>query len=185
MAITRVLVCASQHFNVPPCASCCPHADLYSPAPKDDVNLPNSEEPIFGDVHFQHLLFWIGGAFTIVSIAICLFLAISHLSCYVRPREQRQIIRILFYPVVYGVCSCLSILDYPASLYLAPTADLYEPVALMAIFLLFVEFSHDDPSTRENYFGELEHKKKTGSQFKKGGWVTVPGGSLRWYQVRS
>jgi hypothetical protein len=154
------------------------------PAPKDDVNLPNSEEPIFGDVHFQTLLFWIAAGFTTVNAIICLFLAITHLTCYVRPREQRQIIRILFYPVVYGVCSCFSIQSYPNSLYLAPTADIYEPVALTGIFLLFIEYAHGEPSTREQYFAELEHKKKTGSQFKKGGWVTVPGGSLRWYQVR-
>lgn len=54
----------------------------------------------------------------------------------------------------------------------------------MGIFFLFVEFSHGDPNSREQYFSELEHKRKTGSQFKKGGWVTESGGSLRWFQVR-
>lgn len=154
-----------------------------SSAAKDDVELLNAEQPIFGNVHFQDLLFYIGGGFTAITILCSLFLAISHLSCYVRPREQRQIIRILFYPVVFGLCSCFSILDYPASLYLLPTASIYEPVALMGIFLLFVEFSHDDPGSREQYFSELDHKRKTGSQLKKDGWQTVSGGSLRWYQV--
>ena len=154
------------------------------PLPKDDVNRPNTEEPIMGDIHFQRLLFYIAGGFSAITIILCLFLAVSHLACYVRPREQRQIIRIAFYPVVYSLLCCFSILDYPASRYLLPATSFYEPVALMGIFFLFVEFAHDDPSTRDDYFSQLEHKRKTGSRFKKGGWVTVPGGSPRWYHVR-
>ena len=153
------------------------------PLPKDAIDAKNAEKPIIGNVTFQHLEFYIAAGFSCVCVTLMFFVAVSHLSCYVRPREQRQIIRICFYPVTFAICSAFSIFSYPVSIYAQPAAAIYEPVSLAAIFFLFVEFSAGNPENREFYFYELEHKRQTGPRFGKKKWTTGSGGSLRWYQV--
>ncbi|KAI0859835.1 organic solute transporter Ostalpha-domain-containing protein [Xylaria cubensis] len=153
------------------------------PLPKDEIEGGPSEQPIVGNITFQYLLFYISLVFTGITILSSLSITISHLRCYVRPREQRQVVRILFYPVFLAVTSTFSILDYTAYLYLWPAAGLYEPISLAAIFFLFVEFAAPDASTREQYFNNLEAKRQKGGRFElKKAWTLVPGGSLRWYQ---
>ncbi|KAI0549786.1 organic solute transporter Ostalpha-domain-containing protein [Xylaria curta] len=153
------------------------------PLPKDEIEGGPSEQPIVGNITFQQLLFYISLVFTGITILSSLSITISHLRCYVRPREQRQVVRILFYPVILAVTSTFSILNYTAYLYLWPAAGLYEPISLAAIFFLFVEFAAPDASTREQYFNDLEAKRQKGGRFElKKAWTLVPGGSLRWYQ---
>lgn len=154
------------------------------PLPKNTIDGKNAEKPIIGNIKFQRLEFYIAAGFSVICATLMLYVAISHLCCYVRPREQRQIVRICFYPVVFAVCSLFSIYNYGDSLYLQPTASLYEPVSLTAIFFLFVEFAAGKPDTREQYFYELENKRQVGPRFGKKRWVVANGGSLRWYQVR-
>lgn len=155
------------------------------PVPNSVIEAPNAEQPIFGSISFQHFLFYISAGFTVVGCGLAILLAIRHLTCYVRPREQRQIVRIAFYPVVFALFSCFSVLSYPASLYLLPLANVYEPVALIGVFLLFVEFAAPDPDTREEYFRNLPHQRQVGGKFGFGGkWQIEEGGSSRWYHVR-
>ena len=120
------------------------------PLPKDAIDAKNAEKPIIGNVTFQHLEFYIAAGFSCVCVTLMFFVAVSHLSCYVRPREQRQIIRICFYPVTFAICSAFSIFSYPVSIYAQPAAAIYEPVSLAAIFFLFVEFSAGNPENRES-----------------------------------
>ena len=61
------------------------------PLSKAEIDRPNAEKPFVGDVTLQHLMWYISGGFTLLAVALGVFLAITHLSCYVRPREQRQI----------------------------------------------------------------------------------------------
>lgn len=154
------------------------------PLPKDAIDGKNVEKPIVGNIKFQRLEFYIAAGFTAMCASLMFYVAVSHLSCYVRPREQRQIVRICFYPVVFAICSCFSIYNYADSLYLQPAASLYEPVSLTALFFLFVEFAAGSPDTREQYFYELEHKRQVGPRFGKKRWVSESGGSLRWFQVQ-
>ena len=157
------------------------------PLSKAEIDHPNVEKPIIGNVTLQHLMWYISGGFSVLAVILGTFLAITHLSCYVRPREQRQIIRIAFYPVVFCILGCFSIYSYPDSIYFLPSQQLYEPVALAAIFFLFIEFAAPNTETREQYFYELEHRKQKGGRFAKfkrnKSWDVVEGGSLRWYQV--
>jgi len=158
------------------------------PTSHDQNGMPNVEEPIIGSLKFQTLLLYISAGLTGVTALLCLLLAFRHLACYIRPREQRQILRIAFLPVVFTALSCLSVYSYEASQYLGPARDLYEPVALAAIFLLFVEFAAPDLDTRERYFYELENKvpAEGQSRFSRNKiYNIIPGGSLRWYQVNN
>lgn len=128
-------------------------------------------------------MLYISGPCTIITIGISFTLMVKHLLCYCRPREQRQIIRIAFLPPLYSIMSFFTIYSYPDSLYLKPAQDLYEPVALASLFFLYTEFAAPDPATRETYFAELENRRKIGGRFSKK-YEAVPGGSLRWFQVR-
>ncbi|KAI1325513.1 organic solute transporter Ostalpha-domain-containing protein [Xylariaceae sp. FL0255] len=156
------------------------------PLPVSEIEAASiPEKPIFGDITFQTLQFYISLGFTAIVIATFLYSSISHLCCYVRPREQRQIIRILFYNVVVAVVSTFSIFNYKAYPYLWPVEGLYEPISLGAIFFLFVEFAAPDPETREEYFNSLDNQRQKGGRFQlKKAWTFVPGGSLRWYQSK-
>ena len=154
------------------------------PLPKSYVDLPNAEKPIVGSIKFQQLMLYIGAAFTVLNAFFTLSLMVRHLLCYTRPREQRQIIRIVFYPMVFGVFSLFSIYSYPDSLYLSPAQEIYEPVALVSLFILFAEYAAPDQESRELYFYQLENRKQKGGKFsRKKGYDVIPGGSLRWYQV--
>ena len=155
------------------------------PLSKAEIDKAIVEVSIVGNFDFQHLMFYISRGFSGAASILMLALALSHLQCYVRPREQRQIIRIAFYPVVKAVLSCFSIYSYPDSIYFLPSQDLYEPCALAAIFFLFIEFAAPDLDTRDQYFNELELRRPGGGTFQRRRRIeTVPGGSLRWYQVR-
>ena len=90
------------------------------PLSKAEIDRANVEKPIVGNVTLQHLMLYISGGFTGLAVVLGTLLAITHLSCYVRPREQRQIIRIVFFPVVFCILSCFSIYSYPDSIYLKP-----------------------------------------------------------------
>ena len=155
------------------------------PLPKDEASLQMAAEPIAGSLTFQHIILLVSigcaGAATIIS----LFLIFKHLHRYTQPKQQRQIIRIIFTPVVFGLMSALSIVDYDAAIYLIPLRDLYETFALGSLFLLFTEYVAPDPVTRDAYFYNLEQRKKRGGMFSRSKeYDVVPGGSLKWFKVR-
>ena len=144
-----------------------------------------AEKPIIGSLDTQHLLFYISLGFSAITVLAAGSLAITHLFNYSRPREQRQIVRICFYPVVFALLSTFSIFDYAAYIYLEPIRNMYEPIALASLFLLLVEFAAPNPSSREEYFDNLENRKQEGGKCRRRRkWKSVPGGSLRWFQVR-
>lgn len=153
------------------------------PIPLSVIKEPNREKPIFGKTTTQDLLVYISVASAGYTIIVCCYLILTHLLHYVRAREQRQIIRLAFYPLFYAVFSAASVYTYPDSIYLRPAGDLIEPISLAALFLLFLEFAEPNPDRREEYFGSLELKYQV-KRFSKE-MQTVPGGSYRWFQVSS
>lgn len=151
------------------------------PIPLSEIRKPNIEQPLFRNVTTQDVLVYIGLASSAYTTIACSYLAIAHLFHYVRAREQRQIIRLCFYPLFFAVFSTAAIYDYPNSIYLEPARDLIEPISLAALFLLFLEFAEPDVNRREEYFSSLELRVQMG-RFSKQTKV-IPGGSYRWFQV--
>lgn len=154
------------------------------PLPKDEASLLLAGDPVLGSLTFQHLILLISigcaGATTVIS----LFLILKHLHRYREPKQQRQVIRIIFTPVVFAVLSVLCILDYNAAIYIIPLRDLYETFALASIFILAVQYVAPDEATRDAYFSNLENRKKRGSTFSRSKeYDVIPGGSLIWYRV--
>ena len=95
--LNRLLLAATGIFNV----TC--------PLSKAEIDRANVEKPIVGDITLQRLMFYISCGFTILAAGLGIFLAITNLRCWVRPREQRQIIRIAFYPVTFCPLGCFSV----------------------------------------------------------------------------
>jgi hypothetical protein len=154
------------------------------PLPKDEADLKLVGEPIVGSLTFQHIILLISIGCAGASAALSLWLILKHLHRYTQPMQQRQIIRIIFTPVVFAVLSALAILDYNAAIYLIPLRDLYETFALASLFLLFTAYVAPDEDTRDSFFFNLEYRKKRGSMFSRSkAYDVIPGGCLNWFKV--
>ncbi|KAK0945161.1 hypothetical protein LTR29_003253 [Friedmanniomyces endolithicus] len=86
-------------------------------------------------------LVWSAAACSITTIAIALSLVVLHLRRYRAPREQRQIIRIVFCVIVYAVIAFFEVASYEVAQYIDPLGDLYEAFGLCALYLLFLQYA--------------------------------------------
>ena len=75
-------------------------------------------------------MLWISLASVAVTTAVSLALIVQHLRRYRSPKEQRQIIRIIFGIVVYSFVAFFGIYSYESAQYIDPLGDLYEAFAL-------------------------------------------------------
>lgn len=82
------------------------------PLPKDAAEYKVVPVPAIGPFTTQHLLLLISGSAALLTGFISYFNIIKHLHRYTEPKQQRQIIRILYFPVVFSVLSAVSIIDY-------------------------------------------------------------------------
>lgn len=158
------------------------HGSHTCPAPKNAAELETVATPIVGSTTFQDLILYICAGCAGVAGILCVYNIVMNLAHYSRPREQRQVIRVLFTPVIFCLFSVFTQIHYNAAIYMPPIRDLYESFAMAAIFLLFVEYVTPDPSTRFAYFTSLENHKSRGRGKK--GYDVVPGGSLRFFKTR-
>ena len=88
-----------------------------------------------------NLMQWIAVGCTIATGLILLVLKTCHLHCYTRPKEQRQIVRILIAPSVWALVSMGQILDYRIAQYIQPLGEVYESIYLCCVFLLVREYA--------------------------------------------
>jgi Organic solute transporter Ostalpha len=162
------------------------HGSHTCPAPKNAAEINTVAQPIVGSVTFQHLILYICAGCTGVASILCLVNIFIHLAHYSRPKEQRQIVRVVFTPVIFCLFSIFTQIGYSSAIYMPPIRDLYESFALAAIFLLFVEYVAPDPSTRSAYFSNLENRQPRGGRFSNSNkdYDIVPGGSLRFFKTR-
>lgn len=120
-------------------------------------------EPIIGRFTFQHIVHIIGWVCFGITAIFCLGLCILHFRQYRAPNEQRNVFRIIIFPVVASLIAVISTYTYSASGYIGPIAQLYEAIALASLFLLYVQYVAPEESTRVAFFRELEYKTKNGS----------------------
>lgn len=130
------------------------------PAPDTDGDVLVGQ-PVVGNMTSHTLMTILAGAAAAVTLLISVFLIWKHLHRYTEPRQQRQIVRILFTPFVYAVFSFLSVLDYNAAKFLSPVATIYEGFALASLFLLFVEYlvPNGTWADRRQYFNKAQDPK--------------------------
>lgn len=153
--------------------------------------LVGHEEPIFGDVTFHHFGLFLSAAFGLVALSIGMFLILMHSTHYLKPFEQRHIIRILFLIPVYSVVSFLSYLYYQHAIYFDILEGCYEAFAISSFFTLLCAYVAPNLHDQKEYFRTLTPKnwfwgvfglqKVTGGQNK--GPFRKPRSGLTWFNV--
>ncbi|EXJ91030.1 hypothetical protein A1O1_04137 [Capronia coronata CBS 617.96] len=150
-----------------------------------------SEDPLWDDYTFHQLGEWIGGGFTIIAILVSFFLIFMHATHYLKPWEQRHIIRILFMVPVYAAVSFLSYYFYNHSVYFEVIRDCYEAFAIASFFSLLCAYVAPDLHQQKVYFRTITPKKWvwpmkylqkcTGGA--ENGWLRTPRSGLTWFNV--
>ena len=75
-------------------------------------------------------MIWVALGSTAATTGIALSLIILHLRRYRSPKEQRQIVRIIFSVIVYSVVAFFEIWKYESAQYVDPIGDVYEAFGL-------------------------------------------------------
>ncbi|RVX71172.1 hypothetical protein B0A52_03538 [Exophiala mesophila] len=150
-----------------------------------------SEDPIWHDYTLHHLGLWLSAAFALVAILVSFFLIFMHATHYLRPWEQRHIIRILFMVPVYAAVSFLSFYYYNHSVYFEVIRDCYEAFAIASFFSLLCAYIAADLHQQKAYFRTITPKKWiwpmryfqkcTGGE--QNGWLRTPRSGLTWFNV--
>lgn len=106
----------------------------------------------------KHKIGWaICGICSILTIVITIRSVAMHARNYRVPGEQRQILRILYLPMVYGVISFLSYRFFSAYTYYSFIQAAYESVTLSAFLLLLIQYV---AATSTEYSAEAALSKK-------------------------
>ncbi|KAH8669499.1 organic solute transporter Ostalpha-domain-containing protein [Tricladium varicosporioides] len=115
-------------------------------------NITNPPQvPVIGDLSFHKVIIIISGACMAFSCLVSFYLIMRHATHYSIPKEQRQVIRIIFIIPVFAVVAFLSIAFYSAEVYLKPVEDLYEAFALSAFFYLLCAFVQENDDERQAF----------------------------------
>lgn len=150
-----------------------------------------TEEPIWHDYTFHHLGLWLSAVFSIIAIVVSFFLIFMHATHYLKPFEQRHIIRILFMVPVYAAVSFLSFYYYNHSVYFEVLRDCYEAFAIASFFSLLCSYVAADLHQQKIYFRSITpmnwvwpmkyFQKCTGGA--EAGWLRKPRSGLTWFNV--
>jgi len=109
-----------------------------------------------------HQIGWIvSGACTVATVLITTYSVFSHLLHYHAPAEQRQIIRILYLPPVFGIISFFSYRYFRDYTYYELVQIIYEAVTITAFMLLIIQFVATTASgnSAENAIARKDKKK--------------------------
>lgn len=112
----------------------------------------------------------------IISVLLPLYVLWGHLFHWTKPKEQKQIVRIIVFVPFVSVCQLFSVWFYNAAGYITPVGEYYEGFAITSLFLLYLALVSPDESRREQFFDSLERRWLSGK--KKGSH-----GSLRWFRI--
>ncbi|KAJ7429278.1 DUF300-domain-containing protein [Mycena galericulata] len=98
-------------------------------------------DPVHGIDWDQHRIGWaIAGGCSVLTVIITIFSVLQHCRNYTVPREQRQVIRILYMPPVYAVISFFSYRFFRSYTYYSLIYVAYEAVTISAFLLLLIEY---------------------------------------------
>ncbi|KAK3111772.1 hypothetical protein LTR53_012637 [Teratosphaeriaceae sp. CCFEE 6253] len=112
-----------------------------------------------------HPIVWAALACTVATVAIALSLITLHLRRYRVPKEQRQIIRLVFCVVVYAVVAFFEVYSYETARYIDPIGDLYEAFGLCALYLLYVQYAAPSGTFNDDTFAAVKAAVEIGSNF--------------------
>ena len=123
--------------------------------PKCNSTLENAvldEIPIWHDWTFHHIGLWISAITGIIAIALSFSLIMMHATHYLKPWEQRHIIRILLMVPIYAAVSFLSFYFYLHTVYYEVIRDCYEAFAIASFFALLCHYLAPNLHEQKIYF---------------------------------
>lgn len=150
-----------------------------------------AEAPLWKGFTFHHFGLFLAAIFGLISVVVSLWLIYMHATHYLRPNEQKNIIRILFMIPVYSVVSFLSYLFYKHAVYYEVLRDCYEAFAISSFFTLLCFYIAPDLHEQKEYFrgirpqnwflGVFWMQKCTGGEDR--GPLRKPRSGLTWFNV--
>ncbi|KIM33900.1 hypothetical protein M408DRAFT_55162, partial [Serendipita vermifera MAFF 305830] len=103
---------------------------------------------------------WIVASFfAIVATAVSIWLIVKHLTWYTKPKQQRQIVRLLLMVPIYSIISCGAYFFWNHAVYLALIRDAYEGIILAAFFYLLLQYLAPTPAEQKEYFRTYKLEK--------------------------
>ncbi|KAK0287904.1 hypothetical protein LTS00_009749 [Friedmanniomyces endolithicus] len=149
------------------------------------------EIPLFNSITFHHLGLFLAAVFGLISIILALFLVFQHATHYLRPWEQKHIIRILLMIPIYSSVQFLSYLFYRKAVYFQVLGNCYEAFAIASFFTLLCHYVAPNLHDQKDYFrglaplnwvwGVFGLQKCTGGQNK--GIFRKPRSGLTWFNI--
>jgi len=123
------------------------------------------------------ILFIISAVSTIITLISSTTLITMHLSRYSAPKEQRQIVRIVFAPFVFALISLAEIYNYSVARYIDPVSAFYEAVCICSLFLLYVQFVAPAAVAKGTFgpdvFEAMVAKQEAGANRGNGNWPRI------------
>lgn len=113
------------------------------------------EDPLWKGFTFHHFGLFLGLVFGLIAVLIAFYLIFRHATHYLRPWEQRHIIRILLMIPIYAIVSFLSFLFYKKAVYFEVLRDCYEAFAIASFFTLLCHYVAPDLHQQKVYFRKL------------------------------
>ncbi|KAM0720406.1 hypothetical protein Q7P37_004542 [Cladosporium fusiforme] len=111
-----------------------------------------------------------------ITLCSTLVLITLHLLRYSAPKEQRQIIRLIFAPFVFAIVSLAQIFDYSIARYLDPIGSFYEAICLCSLFLLYVQYAVPSGTFGEALFEAMkakQEKEDSKHNWPRATWIAV------------
>ena len=134
-------------------------------------------EPYPNGWTLQHILLLAAGVGTILCLLASTTLIGTHLFNWVKPAEQKQIVRIILFAPIFALFNFFSLYAYHVSWVLLRFPELYECFALVAMFYLLVLYVAPNEGTRETFFHHLQRLGRYSHQ------PVHNRGSLQWFQT--
>ncbi|KIV76855.1 hypothetical protein PV11_08710 [Exophiala sideris] len=163
------------------------------PWPKCNSTLEDlkiTEDDIWDGHTFHEIGLGVGIIFTFIAVVISFFLIGMHATHYLKPWEQKHIIRILFMVPVYAAVSLLSYYYYNHSVYFEVIRDCYEAFAIASFFSLLSAYIAPDLHQQKIYFRTITPKNwifpiRQMQRCAGGpnGWLRTPRSGLTWFNV--
>ncbi len=155
-------------------------------------DLPVGNETLLSiGITFHHLGLILCAAFGLTAVTIASYLILQHANHYLKPWEQKHIIRVLFMIPIYAVVSFVSYYDYTHAIYWEILRDCYEAFAIASFFTLLCHYIAPNLHEQKDFFRTTKPKnwiwpvtwlqKCTGGQDK--GWLRKPQSGLTWFNV--
>ena len=148
------------------------------------------ETPVWRNMQFHHFGEILSALFALIAVLVSWYLIWRHCTHYLKPWEQRHIIRVLFMVPVYAFVSFLSYYFYKHAIYFEVLRDCYEAFALVSFFALLCHYIASDLHSQKDYFRGLKPKDWvwplswlkicTGGE---PGFCRTPRSGLTWFNV--